>query len=721
MENILGKLDNAEQLLLERHLQQALDLISEISSNNQTKEYIEEIQLIYRPLLTYALQDIEDKESNTILNSLIQKTFILIDNIRYEFQRTNSFFESKERGNLNIEITINQIIQKSEQKSVRSLISEVFDKENDYKEDTFDIEKSNKELFYSILSSQRWENSSLEIFSQLLQNPTIPPTSKCLSISAFMLNALSFFDENKILFLFKIWDKVEKEVSYRIIVALVLILNKYENRIAIFHSIFQYLQKLTKDKKFVELVKFSIIQLVRTSETDAITKKIKDEILPEMLKFSTQIKDKIDNGKIDIDDIEEQSAAWQEFFEENNLSDKMEEFSDLQRDGSDVYMSTFSGLKSYPFFNSAYNWFLPFDTKHSSVNQLFKHDSEFLSILTENSWMCNSDKYSFCLTLSQLPQNQWNSMINNSKMESQQLQSDKDDKKLTKPTLEIEQNINQYVQDLYRFYKLFPAKVTYNPFNEVLKIHKNLFLRNLFDKNDLTSIADFYFTKKIYSAAFELFKDFSETKNDIAILKKMGYCAQQMQHWNQAIDFYNNVLLFDPQNKWTLKRLAFCSKKLNQWKNALSFYKEAEKLEPDNLKIQQNIANCLFELKKYEEALSLFFKIEYLSPNNHDIQQAIVFCSLFCDKKEQALKYSNKLKENNPKFDDFILIGFCHFLTKNKEEAINHFQKGYLEIKSKEDFFARFNEIGLIFQNFGINYNKLNLLNEFLRLHFSKL
>lgn len=721
MENILEKLNKIEQLLLEKHLQQALDLLSDIPSKNGTKERIEEIQLIYHPLLSYALQDIEDKESFSILNNLIQKALILTDDIRFEHQRNNSFFENKYRGNLNVYILANQIIQKSEQNSVQNLISEVFDKENDFQEETFDIEKLSKDLFYSILSSQRWENSTLDILRQLLQTPTIPSALKCLSISAFMLNAMSFFDENKILFLFKNWDKVEKEVSYRIIIALVLILNKYENRIEIFHSISENIQRLTSEKKFVELVKISIIQLVRTSETETITKKIKDEILPEMLKFSTKIKDKIDNGKIDVDDIEEQSAAWQEFFEENNLSDKMEAFSGLQREGSDVYMSTFSSLKSYPFFNSAYNWFLPFDTKHSAVSQLFKHDSEFLSILTENSWMCNSDKYSFCLTLSQLPQNQWNSMINNSKTESQQLKSDKDDKKLTKPTLEIEQNINQYVQDLYRFYKLFPAKVAYNPFNDVLKLHKNHLLKKLFDKNDISSIADFYFTKKIYNGAFELLEELSETKNDISFFKKMGYCAQQMQHWNQAIDFYNNVLLFDPQNKWTLKRLAFCEKKLNQWDDALYFYKEVEKLEPDNLKIQQNIANCLFELKNYEEALSLFFKIEYLSPNNHNIQQSIVFCSLFCDKKEQALKYCNKLEENNPQFEDFILIGFCHFLLKNKEKAINLFQKGFLKIKSKEDFFARFNKIGFIFQKFGINNNKLNLLNEFLRLHFSKL
>lgn len=721
MDNFQDKFEKIEQLLLEKRLQQAIDLLKELSSSEWVKQRIDEIQIVYRPMLDYALLGIEDKESSSILNNLIRKMFILTDDLRLEFQKNNTFFENKNRGLVHVDYVIEQIINKTENSSIKSLISEVFENENNKEKENLDLENLTKEIFYSILSSQRWEQKTFENFKQLLQNQAIPSSLKCVSISAFMLNLLSFFDENKILFLFQNWDKVENKTTYRIIIALILALNKYENRFVFFDSISQHIQKNSNNEKFVELAKISILQLIRTSETESITKKIKDEILPEMLKFSAKIKDKIDKGTIDIDDIEEQSSAWQEFFKENNLSDKIEEFSDLQREGADVYMSTFSNLKSYPFFNSACNWFLPFDTKHSSVCQLFEFDSEFLTILTQNPSMCNSDKYSFCLTLSQLPQNQWNTMIKNSKTETQQLKNDKDDKKLTNPFWEIEQETNQYVQDLYRFYKLFPAKMVYNPLDMILQLHTKQFIKTIFNEEILSVIADFYFAKKIYSAAFDLLNELTNKKNDIAYFKKIGYCAQQMQQWEQAIDFYNNVLIFDPQNKWTLKRLAFCAKKLKNWDKALYFYKEVEKIEPENLNIQQNIANCLFELKKYDEALSLFFKLEYFSPDNLNVQRAIVYCSIFCDKKEQSLKYGNKLLKKTLQFDDFILVGFCYFLQQNKSEAINLFQKGFLQIKSKEEFLSRFNEIGSIFQNFGIDTNKLNLLNEFLRLYFSEL
>ena len=722
MEKFSNRFEKIEQLLSEKRLQQALDLLNSMThSEAWIKEHIDNIQLVYRSLLDYAIQDIEDKESTTILKNLIQKAYSLSDELYFEYIKPKGFFEYKERDVPNLDSIMNQIISEAENSSINNLISEVFENRNTSEEENLNVETSTKNLFYSILSSKKWKIESFENFNQLLQNSVIPIPLKCVAISAFMLNLLSFFDENKILFLFQTWNKVENKIAHRMIIALILALSKYEKRFSVFDSISQNIQKCRNDEKFVELAKISILQLVRTDETEAITKKIKDEILPEMLKFSSKIQDKIDEGTIDIDDIEEQSTAWQEFFEENNLSEKMEEFGNLQRDGADVYMSTFSNLKSYPFFKSACNWFLPFEPKHPSVCQLFKCDSKIADILTQDSLMCNSDKYSFCLTLSQLPQNQRDAMIKNNRKEAQQIQEDKNDKKLTNPFAETEQEINQYVKDLYRFYKLFPTKVTHNPFNTILQLHRNQFIKTIFNKEKLSEIADFYFAKKLYNATFELLSELSGEKNGIEYFKKIGYCAQQMQNWEQAVDFYNNALIFDSQNKWTLKRLAFCSKKLKKWEEAFFFYKEIEKLEPENLNIQQNIANCLFELKKYDKALAIFFKLEYLSPNNKNVQRAIVYCSLFCNKQEQVLKYGEKLIEKTTQFDDFILIGFCHFLLKNKSEAINLFQKGFLQIKSKEQFFSRFDEIGSVFQNLGIDNNKLNLLNEFLRLHFSEL
>lgn len=78
-------------------------------------------------------------------------------------------------------------------------------------------------------------------------------------------------------------------------------------------------------------------------------------------------------------------------------------------------MSTFAQLKGYPFFREPHNWFYPFDRMHSSIihqvglNQ--SGESSVLSIILQSGFFCNSDKYSFCFTIAQLPQGQRDMML----------------------------------------------------------------------------------------------------------------------------------------------------------------------------------------------------------------------------------------------------------------------------------------------------------------------
>lgn len=48
---------------------------------------------------------------------------------------------------------------------------------------------------------------------------------------------------------------------------------------------------------------------------------------------------------------------WADAIEKSGLGDKLREMNELQLEGADVYMSTFSQLKSYPFFREISNWF----------------------------------------------------------------------------------------------------------------------------------------------------------------------------------------------------------------------------------------------------------------------------------------------------------------------------------------------------------------------------
>lgn len=67
-----------------------------------------------------------------------------------------------------------------------------------------------------------------------------------------------------------------------------------------------------------------------------------------MVRITPKISDKIDEI-LARDDEDGLNPDWQDVFDDMGLTDKMQEFSELQLDGVDVYAATFAKLKSYPF------------------------------------------------------------------------------------------------------------------------------------------------------------------------------------------------------------------------------------------------------------------------------------------------------------------------------------------------------------------------------------
>ena len=49
---------------------------------------------------------------------------------------------------------------------------------------------------------------------------------------------------------------------------------------------------------------------------------------------------------------------WEEKLEDSDFADKIKEMQEMQKQGEDIYMPTFSLLKNYPFFNEFHHWFI---------------------------------------------------------------------------------------------------------------------------------------------------------------------------------------------------------------------------------------------------------------------------------------------------------------------------------------------------------------------------
>jgi tetratricopeptide (TPR) repeat protein len=271
-----------------------------------------------------------------------------------------------------------------------------------------------------------------------------------------------------------------------------------------------------------------------------------------------------------------------------------------------------------------------------------------------------------------------------------------DDEALTDPGKKAGFVSNQYIQDLYRFYKLHPRKQEFEDiFEWRFDFHNKLALVDILKEDDkiLRNIAEFYFTKTHYEEAAEMFKYLLSIKKNGELYQKLGFCYQKSGDFVKALESYKKAELFDINKLWNYKKIALCYRNLKDPKKALEYYKAAEKLEEENLNIQLSIGHCYLEVEEFEEALKVYFKIEYLAPGNKNVRRPIAWCSFVSGKKEQAEKYFQLVIDEAAGKHDLMNMGHVQWSLGNRKEALEYYKKSIAEIDFTEtEFFEVFDE-----------------------------
>ena len=355
-----------------------------------------------------------------------------------------------------------------------------------------------------------------------------------------------------------------------------------------------------------------------------------EELLPEMMKLGPSLYKKIRQEDLmnDINALEE-NPEWQEMLDKSGITDKLKELTDL-------FMSTFSHLKSFPFFQSIQNWFLPFNPDHTALSGVLsgKGGDTFKKMISASALLCNSDKYSFCLSLAQVPESQRDLMMGQFSAE------------------------NAAVQEM-----------VLNPL--------------LSDSDSLRLIGEYYFRRGYYAEALELFERLSAAyHSDSEIYQKIGFCYQKKGDYANALEAFLKAEIISPDNFWTIRRIATCYRNMKKPEMALSYYHRAEKIQPENLSVQMNIGHCYVEQKDYEEALKYYFKVDYLDPEGGKAWRPIAWCSFLVGKKEQAQRYYEKILDDKPVSLDYFNAGHVEFSLGHIRKAIDYYRRSIAKFLS---------------------------------------
>ncbi|MFO7969214.1 MAG: tetratricopeptide repeat protein [Candidatus Izemoplasmatales bacterium] len=705
---------------------------AENEKNQYHKVQIDKLKETYLNILKHSFKNIEDPARDKIYNDLKKSLLELADTIK-----ENLLTETSDLTTYKLKWSMESKTGQQSEKALSLIQNLTFDKELDQilKESNINFSRSEtanknessrqeslKELFHYLWLTDYYQEIEIKILKKISSSEKIPWHDKSIIVSALTLSLLKVFDKNKLLGLFEFYFTREQQVWERALIGIILALYKYDNRLDFYPEIIKKLKKLSKTPDISKQIEAITIQIFKSKDTEKITKKWEEEILPEMLKMQPKIEKNLDLENIVSDSfLEDKNPDWENVFKDSpDLLDKLQDFSQMQIEGSDVFMSAFSKLKHFPFFNEITNWFTPFYKENEYIDLIFEKEETnmlpFIEQLEKSHYMCNSDKYSFCLNLQFIPESHKSMMMDMFNEEMKSMEEISKDENLLNQFAISKSIITQYLQDLYRFYKLHPYR---NEFSDIFKwkfdIQNKKFFNYLIKDNQIVrNIAEFFFENKHFIQAVEIFKslELKDTPN-AELFEKIGYCYQRMGQYNNALNYYKKAELLETNKSWITKKIALCYRYLNMHERALEYYKEAEKEEPDSLYIQAYIGHSLMRLEKYDEALKYYFKVEYLAPSNEKIQRPVAWISFALGKFDTAINYFNKILEKNQNEFDLIHLGHVYWCTKNPQKAIELYREAYKLLENKDELFeSAFDEDVKYIKKHGIKDLEINLMKD---------
>lgn len=628
---------NIEEYLYNQNL---IDVYAPLKSridstgNWELKEELDTIRNTHETMLRFTALGIEDPNGDKLYSSLIRQTYTLYDrterlirlSAHSEHRYTAVNKALKEDSNLNhIQLVLETLCEKMQrlQKQKGDMRESIF--RHDMEEASEQHEETLVRMFNQIWTSDVWHKSDYETAVNMLNSDVIRITDLAILVSAATLSLHEMFDFYKLQLLFDAYLNPNAEVNQRALVGIVLATRQYEKRFHAFPEIATRLSFYKEDPRFVKELYTIHTQLQFCYKTESISNKMRYDIIPTILKSKNFERTEYGIQEIDAELTKNgENPEWYNKKEDDKASQKMREMADLQLEGADIYMSTFSHMKSYPFFHQTAHWFYPFYTDHPSIHLTEKLQNGSTGILMrlilEKSPFSNSDKYSFCFMMDSIgsvgqdmlsqqmaeqlpPGEDMNSMIENNKSHKEK-------------TSDISR---RYIYDLYRFFNIYPYHLQFqSPFADKRKAFSPLTSVSLSFMNEFTdekmALAEFFMRKEFYKEAEELFKSFNpqKTETDTDIWQKIGFCQQKQGKHAEAYQSYITAEELSPESKWTLTHLAYVASILREYKTASRCYDYLLRNDPDNVKLLMKKAEMLVSTEHFEEALPITYKLYYL-------------------------------------------------------------------------------------------------------------
>ncbi|MCM1483091.1 MAG: tetratricopeptide repeat protein [Muribaculaceae bacterium] len=552
-----------------------------------------------------------------------------------------------------------------------------------------ELEAISTDLFNRIWVTSPLSKPDAESILAFLRDETVPVYAKAQCVSAVTMNLMQCFDERGVRLIADAYTDGGAVVDVRALCGLLLVLWRWRD-IPLSSSLQARLDALAELDSWRRDVRTAFMQFIKARDTERVTRTMNEEVIPRMMKLRTDL------GKLgDIENPEdfamlEENPEWEELMRKSGVENELKKLTEMQSEGADVLMSTFSHLKTFPFFNDMANWFLPFYTDVTALDGISGHGAlDYLSLVSSSPLLCDGDKYSMALSLNRVPESQRNMLLGQLAGHAKDFESMAEDQTADKRR---ERGIDCYVKDLYRFFNLFRRKGEfYNPFTAPINlVELDICSEALSGFDMLSTVAEFYFRHEYYQEALNIYRRLiDENPLDESIYQKAGYCLQKLGDIAGALDMYRRAELINPSSTWLLRRLAACCKMTGNTEEALRYYLQLADKFPDDMKVTLSIGHCLMELGRYAEALNQYYKVEYTDGISPRTVRPIAWCLFLSGDLNKAAAYYSKLAPEVFTTADYVNQGHLYMAMSRYRDAVTSYTRALEGMKRDMDRLTR--------------------------------
>lgn len=530
------------------------------------------------------------------------------------------------------------------------------------------------QVFAAVFLSGGWKEHDSRLWLSYLLSEETATDDACTIVSAIMLSAYRNFCIEKFKVLAYVYLTSNKEqLRQRALVgwAMCSLNSEYERED---HRLFflleqqKIMEQLAEDERTADELLGMLMQMILCINSEKESQKVEKELMPKISKGQGIM---LRNGKLEMDeptDIDSIINPGKSEKEMEEMEESIRKVQNMHKQGIDLYFKGFSQMKRFPFFYKIDNWFTPFSTKHPDISPVIDKMSEmkFVQRVVNDGPFCDSDKYSFVFALShivdQLPDNV-RKMMNEGELAPIGTLPEGDDRRNSSAFI-----LRSYLQDLYRFFRLFPAYKFDSIFESQLDRTEQLLcmLGESADKK-LLEYASFLMRRGEHRRVSGILGRVKE-RNTVEWMQL--YCAQLMHDGEIEMAFchYKDALkIIAPDNKRLLLGYAKSAMATGRYVEAAAAYDHLRGEDESNLTYALNYVIAEANSGRAAEILNEAYRLDFEHEDNVNVKRVLGWVLLKAGRAHQADKILSAITDEP---SDYLNASYAKWMLNNYDSAV---------------------------------------------------